>query len=47
MRWWQTLLGTLSTLIVSKAFDPVVSSFAAKRQFDKLRREMAFHKIGA
>ncbi len=45
MTWWQTLIVALSTLIVTKVVDLVVSKFTEKREFNKLRREKIYNEI--
>jgi hypothetical protein len=45
MAWWQTLIVALSTLIVTKVIDLIVSNFSEKRQFNKLRRERIYNEI--
>jgi hypothetical protein len=45
MTWWQTLIVALSTLIVTKTVDFIISKFSEKRDFSKFRREKTSDEI--
>lgn len=45
MVWWQTLVVALSTLVLTKTVDIVISVYAEKRNFKKMRRELALKEI--
>lgn len=45
MTWWQTLIVVLSTLIVTKVADLVVSMFTQKREFNKFKRERIYNEV--
>jgi len=45
MNWWQTLIVALSTLIVTKTIDFLVSKFSGKREFNKFRKEKISDEI--
>jgi hypothetical protein len=45
MVWWQTLIVVLSTLVITKTVDFVISIYAEKRNFKKMRRELALKEI--
>jgi hypothetical protein len=45
MVWWQTLVVVLSTLVITKTVDFVISVYAEKRNFKKMRRELALKEI--
>jgi superfamily I DNA/RNA helicase len=47
MNWWQALIVALSTLIVTKLIDLLVSKFTEKRDFNKFRREKISDEIEA
>jgi len=45
MNWWQTLIVALSTYVVTKVIDFVVSIVSEKREFKKYRREKIYNEI--
>jgi hypothetical protein len=47
MAWWQTLIVALSTLIVTKGIDLLISMFSEKREFNKFRRTKTTEEIEA
>ncbi|WP_419662332.1 hypothetical protein [Desulfosarcina variabilis] len=47
MNWWQTLIVALSTLIVTKVIDLLISWITQKREFNRFRREKIAEEIEA
>ena len=47
MDWWQTLIVTLSTIIVTKGIDIVVTVITQKKDFDKFKRQKIYEEIDA
>ena len=45
MNWWQTLIVALSTYVVTKVIDFVISIISEKREFKKFRREKIYNEI--
>lgn len=45
MDWWQTLIVTLVTIVVTKATDEAMAWFKDKREFRKFQRDKAYSEI--
>jgi len=45
MNWWQTLIVALSTYVVTKGIDFVISIVSEKKEFKKFRREKIYNEI--
>ena len=45
MNWWQTLIVALSTYVVTKVIDFIISIVSEKREFKKFRREKIYNEI--
>ena len=47
MVWWQTLIVALSTIVVTKGLDLLISWLTQKREFNRFRREKITEEIEA
>jgi len=45
MNWWQTLIVVLSTYVVTKLIDLIISRVSEKREFQKFRRNDIYHEV--